>query len=168
MRPREAGLVALAVLVAVLAVACGRPTADPDTDPRADQLLHLDAAAAQEHIDGLRGQPVLLNVWGSWCPPCRDEAPTLAAAARRYGDRVAFLGIDVEDTEGGALGFLAAFDVPFPSVFDPQGAVARALDLRGTPVTVILDATGAEVFRRVGSISEAELLAALDDVLAAP
>ena len=131
-----------------------------------DRLLTLSADEAVAHVEELDG-PVVLNVWASWCPPCRDEAPLLAAAHRRYGDQVHFVGVDLEDTEDGAVEFMDAFGIGFPSLFDPQGEIARAFGLRGIPVTVVFDDAGDEVFRKVGIITEAELLGAIDDAAAA-
>jgi cytochrome c biogenesis protein CcmG/thiol:disulfide interchange protein DsbE len=79
-------------------------------------------------------------------PPCRDEAPALAAAARAYGDRVAFVGVDYQDRAGSAGAFKDDFGLGFPSVEDPGGEIARSLRMVGIPVTVIFDRDGAEVF----------------------
>ncbi len=94
------------------------------------------------------GKVVVLNVWGSWCAPCRKEATTLASAARELErDGVVFLGVNTKDTsEDNALAFQRRFDVPYPSFFDPSGRTLLAF--RGTlppsaiPSTVVIDAQG--------------------------
>jgi thiol-disulfide isomerase/thioredoxin len=94
------------------------------------------------------GKVVVVNVWGSWCGPCRAEAPMLAQAARDYqGQDVVFLGIDSRDTSTeNALAFVRGFDIPYPSIYDPTGQALLAF--RGTvapnavPSTVIIDAQG--------------------------
>lgn len=116
-------------------------------------------------LDAERGRPVLVNLWASWCPPCRDEAPALAAAAQYYGDRVAFIGVNYQDRAAGARAFKDDFDLGFPSVEDPGGEIARSLRMVGIPVTVIFDRHGEEVFRRVGALSESELIGQLERVL---
>jgi thiol-disulfide isomerase/thioredoxin len=158
-------------VVAVLAVVVGGCSSGGASDgasggAASDQLLTVSVDEAVAYVEELEG-PVVLNLWASWCPPCRDEAPLLAAAHRRYGDEVHFVGVDLEDTKDGAVKFMEAFGIEFPSLFDPQGEIARAFGLRGIPVTVVFDDAGDEVFRKVGIITEAELLRAIDDAAAA-
>jgi thiol-disulfide isomerase/thioredoxin len=94
------------------------------------------------------GKVVVLNVWGSWCPPCRKEAPTLAAAARELrGDGVVFVGVNTKDSaEAQALAFQKRYDVPYPSFFDPSGRTLLAfhgtLNPSSIPSTVVIDADG--------------------------
>lgn len=95
-----------------------------------------------------KGQVVVLNVWGSWCPPCRKEAPLLAQAARTLEpEGVAFLGINTRDssTDQG-LAFQKKYDVPYPSIYDPSGqtllAFRRTLNPNSIPTTLIIDADG--------------------------
>jgi len=99
-------------------------------------------------LDEYAGQVVVLNVWGSWCPPCRKEARTLAAAARELeGEGVAFVGVNTKDSSPAqGLAFERRYDVPYPSFFDPAGRTLLAF--RGTlnpsaiPSTVVLDEQG--------------------------
>ena len=95
-----------------------------------------------------KGQVVVLNVWGSWCPPCRKEAPLLAQAARSLKpEGVVFLGINTRDssTDQG-LAFQKKYDVPYPSIYDPSGqtllAFRRTLNPNSIPTTLIIDADG--------------------------
>ena len=81
-----------------------------------------DVTYAQFHdlLGHLQGVPVVVNVWGSWCGPCREEGPRLAAAARTYAHRVQFLGLDVKDTTEAAAKFIRQMRWPYPSLFDPS------------------------------------------------
>jgi len=83
------------------------------------------------------GKPVLVNVWGSWCHPCRDEAKELRAFLARHPGTV--LGIDVEDSMPGARGFQKRYGVHFPSIFDPLDVLVDRLKAVGTPTTYFLD-----------------------------
>ena len=105
----------------------------------------------------LRGTPVVLNFWASWCILCREEAPHLAAAARAHRLDVAFLGLDVQDLTGDARGFLRKLRVPYPSVRDGSDRAYSAYGLTGVPETYYIDADGRIVAHAVGAVSRREL-----------
>lgn len=113
----------------------------------------------EQRLRELRGYPVVINRWGSWCGPCRAEFPILNRLATELGKRVAFLGIDFEDARGPAQQFLDSEPVPYPSYFDPDGEISALFDLpRGTPTTLFLDETGKVVGKHFGEYrTEAEL-----------
>ncbi len=120
-------------------------------------LPELDLAAYGRLIDQLHGTPVVVNFWGSWCGPCRDEAAQLAAAHHRFGDRVQFLGVDILDARESARGFMHEFGWTYPSVFDPGGAIRDGLGLLGQPVTLFYDRNGQIADRWIGPIPQDEL-----------
>ncbi len=107
------------------------------------------------------GRAAVINVWASWCEPCRREAPLLETAYRTAGDRVLFLGIDSRDDHEAALRFLRTTAVSYPQAFDSRGTVARSLGIPGVPYTVIMDASGEIVLRRIGELTEQALRGAL-------
>ncbi len=130
------------------------PTALPQFDPgRFHQLL-----------THLRGKPVVINIWASWCGPCIAEAPGLARMARDYRGRVQFLGVDVLDQRGAAQAFIRKYGWTYPSVFDPTGAIRNDLGFVGQPVTVVLDSAGKRVFTWSGALSESQLRKELNEV----
>ena len=105
----------------------------------------------------LRGTPVVLNFWASWCIPCKEEAPHLAAAARAYRRNVAFLGLDIQDFVADARRFLDRLDVPYSSVRDSSSRRYGAYGLTGVPETYYIDARGRIVAHAVGAVSREEL-----------
>lgn len=105
----------------------------------------------------LRGAPVVLNFWASWCIPCKEEAPFLAASARAHRREVAFLGIDIQDLTPDARRFLEELDVPYPSVRDGTDRTLSAYGLTGVPETYYIDARGRIAGHAVGAVSRAEL-----------
>ena len=107
-----------------------------------------------------RGKPVFVNVWGSWCAGCNEEASTLASFARAHSRQVAFLGIDTIDSKAGARAFYKRFDTDYPSIWDPRGILAGAWS-RGTPTTLVFDRRHVLVQRIEGTVSRAQLKAAL-------
>ena len=115
----------------------------------------------------LRGTPVVVNLWASWCGPCEDEMPALRDAARRYGDRIRFLGVDTEDQRDAASAFLREHDIPYPSVVDPTGSVHNGLGFVGLPDTVFYAADGSIVSTWSGPLTQRTLQRGLEDLLAA-
>jgi cytochrome c biogenesis protein CcmG/thiol:disulfide interchange protein DsbE len=108
---------------------------------------------AEVSVRELRGRPVVLNFWASWCIPCKEEAPILTASATAHRGRVAFLGVDVQDFESDALRFLRRYDVNYPSVRDGGDSTYRAYGLTGLPETYYLDARGRIVEHSPGQLS---------------
>lgn len=100
----------------------------------------------------LRGHPVVLNFWASWCIPCRDEAPILRASSLAHRGKVVFLGIDMQDLRGDALAFLREFDVPYPSVYDRGDKINRKYGTTGVPESYFLDARGRIVAHVPGAV----------------
>jgi cytochrome c biogenesis protein CcmG/thiol:disulfide interchange protein DsbE len=113
-------------------------------------------------LGALKGRPVVLNFWGSWCVPCRTELPILAASARAEGKRVHFVGVDLEDTRAGAQAFLRRYHVPYPSGFDPGDSVASRYAVGGTPTTVFIDSRGHRVGTVPGALTASRLAWWLD------
>jgi len=105
----------------------------------------------------LRGHPVIINFWASWCIPGRAEAPRLAASARAHAGRVAFLGIDVQDFTGDARRFLRNYGVDYVSVRDGGGSTYDGYGLTGVPETYYVDSLGRIVAHSIGQVSRSEL-----------
>ncbi|MBA3328878.1 MAG: TlpA family protein disulfide reductase [Solirubrobacterales bacterium] len=117
-------------------------------------------AAADGRIDlrELRGTPVVLNFWASWCIPCREEAPLLQRSWMRHGrDGVLFLGLNMQDVRDDARGFLAEFEQTFPHVRDPTNDVARDWGTTGIPETFFIRRDGRVVGHVIGVVSEPQI-----------
>ena len=138
--------------------ATGRLPADPFALPE------FDKAAYERMLARLHGTPVLVNIWASWCGPCRQEAPFLAAASRTYGDRVQFVGVDILDARDSARAFMRASGWAYPSVFDPSAAIRNGLGVLGQPATLFYDADGALVKRWLGPLTEQALTSNLERI----
>jgi thiol-disulfide isomerase/thioredoxin len=123
----------------------------------------------QVSLADFRGKVVVVNVWGSWCGPCRAEAPMLARASRDLARKgVVFLGIDSRDpSKDAAKAFVRRFDVPYPSLYDQQGSTLLAF--RGTltpnsvPSTVVVDPQGRVSGSVLGSLTRTTLDDLVDD-----
>ena len=161
---------AAVALLVVLRIGPDEPAAarfDASAPARPLPAQQLAPASLQEFegmLAGLRGAPVVVNVWASWCAPCRAEMPLLERAAATYDGRATILGVDSRDTPGEAAAFLEDVDVTYPNVFDRSGDIRRALDVRGFPTTYFFDADGRLTASVVGGITEARLAAQLDEL----
>ncbi|TMK63406.1 MAG: TlpA family protein disulfide reductase [Actinobacteria bacterium] len=126
---------------------------------QANRLLGGGAAAFRARLAELRGHPVVVNKWASWCGPCRFEFPFFQRLGVQLGKRVAFLGVDAEDNDGDASGFLRRYPVTYPSYRDPDQKVARVFGATlAFPTTAFYDARGRLTFVHQGAYaSEAKL-----------
>lgn len=122
----------------------------------------------QVSTDGYPGKVVVINVWGSWCAPCRAEADDLAEASKETADIAAFVGINVRDAQPEqAQAFARAFKVPYPSIFDPDARqllkFAGTLPATGIPSTLVIDTKGRIAARIVGEVSKTTLVTLVKD-----
>ncbi|MEP7737881.1 TlpA disulfide reductase family protein [Nocardioides sp. 31GB23] len=120
-----------------------------------------------------RDQVTVINVWGSWCGPCRQEAPVLSEVAREMEGRVRFLGINVRDSPDAARAFERSFDVPYPSVHPDQSAAVLlafngALTSAAVPTTVVLDSSFSVAARVLGPVDATTLRGLVEDAERAP
>jgi cytochrome c biogenesis protein CcmG, thiol:disulfide interchange protein DsbE len=125
-----------------------------------DALIPGGVDELQRQLDALRGHPVVVNAWASWCGPCRFEFPFFQEVAAQYGERVAFLGVDSYDSDAAAETFLDELPLPYPSVTDPDRDVWQEWDVRGLPATAFYDSNGELVYVRPGPYRDKEELIA--------
>jgi cytochrome c biogenesis protein CcmG, thiol:disulfide interchange protein DsbE len=107
------------------------------------------------------GKPTVLNLWGSWCTPCREELPLLQQFADAAAGQVRVMGVISKDGRPQAESFAADAGVTFPSAFDGKGDLMTGLGLRGLPYTYFLDAEGAVVYTQIGPVASVDELRAL-------
>jgi cytochrome c biogenesis protein CcmG, thiol:disulfide interchange protein DsbE len=169
MRP---ALVAALAVVAALAYLYAGGAATPPTGAAAGRRpLATDFSAPSFSGQELRladfgGQPVVLNFWASWCPPCRAEARDLERAWQAYRERgVVFLGVDIQDSEPEARVFLHEFGVTYPNILDAANEIAVTYGISGIPTTIFIDRDGRIAGHRVGPLSEQQLVARVEELL---
>jgi thiol-disulfide isomerase/thioredoxin len=117
------------------------------------------------------GEVVVMNVWASWCAPCRAEAPGLVAAAKGLGPKgVQFVGLDTRDSDTSARGFVSTFQIPYPNLIDRDGRLqllfSDTLPPQAIPSTLVIDKEGRVAARALGRISEASLRGIVEPLLA--
>jgi cytochrome c biogenesis protein CcmG/thiol:disulfide interchange protein DsbE len=121
-------------------------------------LLEGGASAVRARLASLRGYPVVINKWASWCEPCKEEFSVFQRVSAEYGRRVAFLGLDSADSSRAAVAFLKSFPVSYPSYYDHSGALGlRLTDSPNTPVTVFIARDGKRFIRQGQYPSAAKL-----------
>jgi len=136
--------------------------------PLAPDFTGTSLTGAPIKLASYRGKIVVLNFWGSWCPPCRDEGPTLAVLAEQYASKgVAFIGDDVADTPASALVFTRSVGITYPSVNDPGYLIvqdfSQVVPVNDTPTTVVIDRTGHIAGMVLGKVSYATMVTLLSD-----
>jgi thiol-disulfide isomerase/thioredoxin len=132
------GLIAAVALAVTLPAVAAAGVFVPGGKKPAPALAGIDPVSGKRvSLAQWKGRPVLVNLWGSWCHPCRDEAKELRAFLARHPGSV--LGIDVEDSKSGARSFQQRYRVHFPSIFDPLDVLVNRLKAQGTPTTFFLD-----------------------------
>lgn len=183
-RPRGAAAALVLTVAALLLAACG---SGDDVDPgNAEDAPDYSAmvASAPPELDGvydaggagligsgaedyerqladLEGLPVVVNAWASWCGPCRTEFPHFQETAAEMGDEVAFLGVDVDDSDSAATTFLESHPIPYGSISDPDKDIANDLGLGSfLPATIFYNARGERTYTHTGPYANAEDLAA--------
>jgi thiol-disulfide isomerase/thioredoxin len=125
----------------------------------ANQLLPGGKDAFEKRVGEL-GYPVVANVWASWCAPCLHEFPVFQETSARLGKKVAFLGIDAEDSKSAAEEWLKEHPVPYPTYFETHAEIAASLKLTARPDTVFYNAKGEHVYTKFGPYSHASELEA--------
>jgi cytochrome c biogenesis protein CcmG/thiol:disulfide interchange protein DsbE len=122
------------------------------------ELLGGGARAFKARLAQLRGYPVVVNLWASWCGPCQSEFPVYQRVSVALGRRVAFLGIDEKDSNSNAAAFLRRFPVSYPSYTDPNGSIQASINAYAAyPQTFYFTGKGAMVYDKAGpylSVSE--------------
>lgn len=173
---RAPSLLVLAVTVVLLS-SCGESSSDPPSRPspaggvasksalarlksEANELLDGGPEAFRARLAELRGYPVVVNQWASWCGPCRFEFPFFRERALEYEGRVAFLGVDAQDSRSDAADFLGELPVPYPHYYDKDASIARLFrGGRAWPTTAFYGASGELVYTHQGAYANEAKLA---------
>lgn len=154
-------VVRLALVGSLLAAAagCGRSASSAETLP----ALALPDLYTEElvQLDEVRG-PAVVNLWATWCAPCRRELPDLESVHRELGHEIRFVGVNIGDRPADATAFLDELGITFDQLLDVDGALNGALGTASLPVTVVTDADGTIAITHRGPMNRAELIEAIE------
>ena len=146
------------ILAAWGAMLLARPTPPVRVGDAAPAFVLADLDGNPVRLADLRGRPVIVNFWASWCGPCRREFPLLtSAAAEHRGDDLAVVGIVFRDGSEAARVFMARMGATWPTAMDPREAVATRYGVLWPPDTFFIDRDGVVVQRQIGELSAADL-----------
>jgi cytochrome c biogenesis protein CcmG/thiol:disulfide interchange protein DsbE len=159
-------LILLGVLVARVATVGGSlPVGARIGDPAPGFTL-TDLSGRPVNLADLRGRPVIVNFWASWCGPCIEEMPLLEGAARQHAaDDLAIVGIVFSDREDAARAFAARIGANWPSALDPASSVAHAYGVDAPPASFFINRSGVVAGRQIGQLSPADLQRQLATIL---
>lgn len=140
-------------------------TGEPLALPESGTMPGISEPQLEQMLVGQRGRPVVVNIWASWCAPCRAEMPVLQEAAQTYGSEAVILGVAANDNPDAAKKFLDDLGITYPNVFDSSGAIQSALDLSTFPTTYVFGVDGKLRARVNGGVSEQRLAGLIEDAL---
>ncbi|MFU8840614.1 MAG: TlpA family protein disulfide reductase [Nitriliruptoraceae bacterium] len=158
---RGALLLATALLLQACAGVAGSG-GDAADGPRVPDRVMATLDGEELSLTALAGEPLVVNLWASWCPPCVAEMPDLERVHRDLADQVRFVGINTQDDRDQAEALAARTGVTYELTLDPDGAVFRDLEVIAMPTTFLVDADGVIVHRHAGLLTESQLRELLD------
>jgi cytochrome c biogenesis protein CcmG/thiol:disulfide interchange protein DsbE len=166
---------ALIVLPAVLVLGAlgwslfhARPSAQTGRPAPAFSLPDVADRSRTVDLRAMRGRPVVVNFWASWCEPCKQEAAELAAVSRDAGAAVRFLGVNILDGRAEAVAYMREYGIEFPSARDASGRVAKLYGVTGVPETVFVGADGRMAGKYIGALRPGELSSLVRRLLSLP
>ncbi len=164
MRPGRR-LAATTVVAALMMAACGGGDADGSVGSALPDVVITELGGTERiSLDDIEG-PAVINLWATWCPPCRGEIPEFEAVHQARGDDIRFVGISVDAAVGPAVAFIEEAGATYDQFHDPTGTVQVELRTTAMPVTLVLDADGTVSTRHLGALSAEGLDAAIDTAL---
>ncbi len=127
---------------------------------RAPDFELSDLNGQRVRLSALRGKPILLNFWASWCPPCRKEMPDLQEFFSAYGDRISVVGVNWNDHVETVREFLTQYGITYINLLDADGRVFVLYELTGLPTSFFIDEAGIIRGQWLGTMSAADMIAA--------
>ena len=161
----------MAAVAALVLAACtsapGSDSAEPAAGPAVPDRVFETFDGGELSLSELSGEPLVVNFWASWCPPCVAEMPDFERVHLDRADDVRFVGLNTQDTREQAEALALQTGVTYDLGLDPEGALARDFEVISMPSTYFVDADGAIVHRHAGLLTEQQLRDLIDEHLGA-
>jgi cytochrome c biogenesis protein CcmG/thiol:disulfide interchange protein DsbE len=146
-------------LAAAQRTLAGAPAPLAALHAQANALLPASTSTLEQRIKALKGHPIVINKWASWCGPCRYEFPFLQQASVKFGRRIAFIGLNSGDADEAAAAFLKRFPLPYPSYVDRKARIAQHFGIGlSFPTTMYYDAGGTMRYAHQGNYTDEQAL----------
>lgn len=146
----------------------GKPYLAPEGDSPAPSFELQDLAGERVSLSGLKGRPVVVNFWATWCGPCRTEMPVLEEHFAENGGDLVILGVNVGEPADKVGEYVEELGLTFPILLDTESEVYSLYRVRGMPTTFFVDAEGIVRYQHIGSLSETQLVNYLEKIGAGP
>lgn len=143
----------------------GGRSVGPQTGGAAPEIEVTNTKGRTVALTDFAGEPVVINFWATWCPPCRAELPVFDKLAKEYRKKISFMMIDLGEEKDKVTSFVKKGGFSFPVYFDPLGKAGAAYSVRAIPQTVVIDADGNVAATHVGSLNEKTLRGLIAPVL---
>jgi len=140
-------------------------SASPDIGYLAPDFTLLTSGGDELSLSDLRGTPVLVNFWATWCPPCRAEIPALEQTYRQFGGDVLVLGIDVQENPDRVATFIQQNDMTYPVVIDESAEIAKIYQVRAFPTSYLIDERGVVLQVYNGPVNQPLLVNTFNDLM---
>ena len=152
------------VILSRLGVGADTPFLVPERRERAADFELDSLGGGTVRLAELRGRPVIINFWATWCGPCRLEMPVFQNYSKRHAEDLVVLGVNFDEPETEVQAFVEELGLTFPILLDPGGKVVELYQVRGFPTTLFVDADGHVRFQHIGPLDEGQLAGYLEKV----
>lgn len=156
---------AILIVVLLSALVSAGPKTGPNVGQQAPNFKLKSVTGPDVTLSALRDKPVFLNFWATWCPPCRAEMPDLQAMYKKYGSRMHFLAVNVQEGTGEVARFLKSNGYTLPVALDNKGAVTAKYFVNGIPTSLVIDTKGVIRGKNVGALSASQMEGLIRKVL---
>ncbi len=161
-------IVVLVIIVAAVVIFSKRPSTAPEVGHVAPNIILTNLAGQTINLSQLRGKPVYINFFASWCPPCQFETPDVEKMYKKYGSKITFIGVNLafNDTVPRLKQFLKNYGVTYPVLLDTKGSVTKTYKVMAIPTSFFIKSNGVIMYHYVGALIASQMQTEFKKLLA--